>query len=447
MKLFHHGAHQGVTGSCHQLSWDDGRHSLLVDCGIFQGDEAQKHGGPEIEFPLDGIQSLLLTHVHIDHCGRLPHLMAAGFEQPIYCSPPSAKLLPLVMEDAIRIGFTRSERLIDRFLEAVDALVRPLDYHQWHRIEGGVEIRLRPAGHVLGSTIFEVRLPDGSLVVFSGDLGAGTNPLLNPPTSPPEADLLVLESTYGDRLHPRSGDRQAALESILRKTLQDHGVTIIPAFSLGRTQALLYEMNGIFERLQSEGGQSLLHRVDVLIDSPLASRFTALYDDLQDYWSEEAQHLMKTDDQPLVFENLVKIGDHDEHQDTLNYIARTELPAVVIAGSGMCTGGRVVNYLKRFLDDPRTDIVFCGYQASGTPGQRLQRGAHWLRLDGKKYHVAADVHQLSGYSAHADQADLIEFVDHFESAPKRIRLVHGDYQPKRTLAKKLTEKGYQVDDF
>ncbi len=445
MKLFHHGAHQGVTGSCHQLSWDKGKSGLLVDCGIFQGDEAEKHPDQTIDFPLDGIESLLLTHVHIDHCGRVPHLMAAGFRQPIYCSPPTARLLPLVMEDALRIGFTRSARLIERFLNHIDELLQPVSYQQWHDIEGGASIRLSPAGHVLGSTIFEVRLPGGEVVVFSGDIGAGNNPLLHPPVSPPRADLLVLESTYGDRLHPSNVDRQAALESILRHTLLDSGVTIIPAFSLGRTQALLYEMNGIFERVQKSEGRSLMHRVDVLVDSPLASRFTSLYDGLQEYWSDEARHLMRTDDQPLVFENLVTIGDHGEHKDTMEYIAKRELPAVVIAGSGMCTGGRVVNYLKKFLDDERTDIVFCGYQAGGTPGQALQRGAEWVQLDGKKYHVAAKVHQLTGYSAHGDQADLLRFVEQFEEKPKRIRLVHGDYQPKRTLAAKLEQRGYQVD--
>ncbi|MEM9646534.1 MAG: MBL fold metallo-hydrolase, partial [Planctomycetota bacterium] len=281
MRLIHHGAHQGVTGSCHQLFWNDDLDSLLVDCGIFQGDEAKSHPDPEIEFPLNNISSMLLTHVHIDHCGRMPYLIAAGFDQPIFCSRPTAKLLPMVMEDALRIGFTKSSRLIDRFLQHIDGLLRPVDYHQWEEIGGHAKIRLSPAGHVLGSTIFEVELPDGRRVVFSGDIGAGTNPLLNPPTSPPRADLLVLESTYGDRLHPKSLDRQSALEKVLRKTLRDKGVTIIPAFSLGRTQALLYEMNAIFERVQASEGRTLMKQVDVLVDSPLASRFTALYEELQ----------------------------------------------------------------------------------------------------------------------------------------------------------------------
>ncbi|EMI45220.1 MBL fold metallo-hydrolase [Rhodopirellula sp. SWK7] len=442
--LTHHGAYDGVTGSCHQLSWNNGRSSLLVDCGIFQGSDAKKHPNPEIEFSLKGIKSLLLTHVHIDHVGRLPYLLAAGFEQPIYCSEPTAKLLPMVMEDALKIGFTRSKRLIAKFNHQIRKLLRPLPYHVWQEIPGGPKVRLLPAGHVLGSAIFEVELPDGKRVVFSGDIGAGTNPLLNPPVSPEKADLLILESTYGDKLHPPKIDRQAELEKIIRRTLEDRGVTIIPAFSLGRTQALLYELNGIFERVQETEHHTLMKQIDVIVDSPLASRFTSLYKEMQDHWGEEAQTILQTDDQPLVFENLTTVGSHTEHKETLNYVDKHELPAIVIAGSGMCTGGRVMNYLKRFIGDPRTDIVFAGYQAGGTPGNYIARGSDWVRLDGRKYTIKADVHQLTGYSAHGDQSDLIRFVEETKEPVGEIRLVHGDYGPKRTLTSKLTERGYKV---
>ncbi len=442
--LIHHGAYDGVTGSCHQLFWNGKESSLLVDCGIFQGSDAKKHPNPEIEFSLRGIECLLLTHVHIDHVGRLPYLMAAGFDKPIFCSLPTAKLLPMVMEDALKIGFTRSKHLIEKFTRQIGRQLRPLPYQQWHDVPGGVRVRLLPAGHVLGSTIFEVELPEGKRVVFSGDVGAGTNPLLNPPLSPEKADLLVLESTYGDRLHPAKNDRQAELEKIIRRTLADGGVTIIPAFSLGRTQALLYELNGIFERVQKTEHHTLMKRVDVIVDSPLASRFTSLYKEMKEHWGEEAQVVLETDDQPLVFENLTTVGSHTEHMKTLDYVEKHELPAVVIAGSGMCTGGRVMNYLKRFIGDQRTDIVFAGYQAGGTPGNYIARGSDWVRLDGRKFDIAAEVHKLSGYSAHADQADLIRFVEEMKSPPHEIRLVHGDYGPKRKLTAELTKRGYTV---
>ncbi|MDA8746270.1 MBL fold metallo-hydrolase [Rubripirellula amarantea] len=443
MKLVHHGAYDGVTGSCHELFMDSKR-SLLVDCGIFQGNDAKKHPNPEIEFPIGSIEAMLLTHVHVDHVGRLPYLIAAGFDKPIYCSHPTARLMPLVMEDSLKIGFTRSRHLIQKFLKQVQRLLRPIDYHVWETIGSGWKIRLNPAGHVLGSCMFDVELPDQKRVVFSGDVGTGTDPLLRKPASPERADLLVLESTYGDRLHPSREDRGATLERVLRRTLDDKGVTIIPAFSLGRTQALLFEMNQIFERLQASDGQSLLHRVDVIVDSPLASRYTEIYKEMKPYWGEEAQTVLETDDQPLVFENLTTVGNHREHRDTLDYVSDRKIPAIVIAGSGMCTGGRVVNYLKRFLNDETTDLVFVGYQAGGTPGNFLSRGSEWVRLDGRRYEVAAKVHSITGYSAHGDQADLIELVENMSEKPGEIRLVHGDYQPKQTLAEKLRQLGHTV---
>ena len=444
IKLLHHGAHQGVTGSCHQL-WTDPEHSVLVDCGTFQGDDAKKNPNPEIKFSLRGIESLLLTHVHIDHVGRVPYLLAAGWEGPIFCSRPTAKLLPLVMEDALRIGFTRNRRMIESFLKKIERMLRPVKYHQWQPLPAGGKIRFRPAGHVLGSAIIEVELVDGQRVVFSGDLGPRGEPLLKESTSPPRADLLVMESTYGDKIHPNREDRQEELERVLRHSLDNLGVTIIPAFSLGRTQSLLFEMNGIFERIQQQQHRSLMKKVDVIVDSPLATRFTDLFEELREYWGDEAQQVLKVDDQPLVFENLTTVRNHAEHVELLTYLDKHQLPAIVVAGSGMCTGGRVVNYLKRFVGQPETDLVFVGYQAAGTPGSYLQRGSEWVRLDGKRFDVRARVHTLTGYSAHADQADLLRFVNGFESPPTKIRLVHGEYQPKTTLAQLLREQGYDVD--
>lgn len=443
MKISHHGGHHGVTGSCHQL-WLESGDSLLVDCGTFQGEDAHYHTKPEIEFPLDGIAGLILTHVHIDHVGRVPYLLAAGFERPIYCSRPTAQMLPLVMEDSLRIGFTRNRHLIEKFLRRIDSLLVPVSYHTWLEIADGVRLRLRPAGHILGSAVVEIEDHDRT-AVFSGDLGGRCAPLLKPFTSPPRADFLVMESTYGNRTHEGREDRQHHLETVLRRTLKDKGITIIPAFSLGRTQELLYEMNAIFERIQQQQGQSLMKAVDVIVDSPLATRFTELYESMREFWNDEAQLLLATDDQPLVFENLTTIGGHREHLETLDYLAERRLPAIVIAGSGMCTGGRVVNYLKRFLPEPTTDVVFCGYQASKTPGRYLQEGATTVRLDGRKTIVNAKTHQLSGYSAHADQEDLLRFVEEFEERPKRIRLVHGEYDAKRALQELLKARGYEVD--
>jgi len=269
-------------------------------------------------------------------------------------------------------------------------------------------------------------------------------PLLNDPQSPESADLLVLESTYGDKEHEDRTERRQRLENILRRTLNDKGVTIIPAFSLGRTQELLYEMNGIFESLQRESNRSLLKAVDVIVDSPLASRFTKIYGELQPYWDAEAQQVLKTDEQPLIFENLTTIGDHDEHKSTLDYLHDSKIPAVVIAGSGMCTGGRVVNYLKAFLDDTNTDIVFVGYQGAGTPGRDIQAKRSEVELDGRSYPIRANVHTLGGYSAHADQKNLLDYVQQMPHPPGEIVLVHGEPDAKRALRGRLEGAGYHV---
>jgi metallo-beta-lactamase family protein len=442
MQLIHHGGHDGVTGSCHQLKLDNGK-SLLIDCGIFQGDDAARHPNLEIEFPLDGVESMILTHVHIDHVGRLPYLLAAGFRGGIWCSRPTARLLPLVIEDALKIGFTRDRRLIESFVDRVESMLRPVDYGTWNAVPGDARIRLTPAGHILGSAVVEIDAEDRR-VVFSGDVGATHAPILNDPPSPERADLLVLESTYGDQRHEDRQTRQTRLEQILRRTLDDQGVTIIPAFSLGRTQELLYEMNLIFERVQQQTGRSIMKAVDVIVDSPLASRFTEIYADLTAFWDAEGQRLLKYDDQPLVFENLTTIGDHDEHRSTLDYLQKSGIPAIIIAGSGMCTGGRVVNYLKALLDRPSTDVLFVGYQGRGTPGRVIQDRRDWVELDGRRYPIRAEVHRIGGYSAHADQQNLLDFVTGMEQPPGEIVLVHGEDEAKAALKATLEQVGMNV---
>lgn len=443
MDIVHHGALEGVTGSCHQLFLEPNR-SLLIDCGLFQGEDAQGRSNSIIEFPLDGIESLIVTHVHIDHIGRIPYLIDAGFRGPIYCSKPTQELIPLMLEDAIRLGITKKQKVIDSLLRTIRQMLKPLAYHQWHDFGKGLKVRLQPAGHVLGSAYVEVDYRD-QRVVFSGDLGSTHAPLLKKPMSPERADILVLESTYGDRCHVGRDKRIQELSKILCRTLDNSGVTIIPAFSLGRTQELLYELNLILEGLVDVKRCAALGEVDIIVDSPLANRLTDIYEQMRPYWGEEAQEILEVDKQPLVFRNLMEIDRHREHWNLIEHLKETKKPAVVIAGSGMCSGGRVVNYLKSFLGEPTTDIVFVGYQSRGTPGRYIQDGSEWVRLDGRSYTINAEVHTLTGYSAHADQADLISFVQGIPTPPKSIRLVHGDPPAKQALSEKLTELGFTVD--
>jgi metallo-beta-lactamase family protein len=457
-QILHHGALQGVTGSCHELRLSP-EAGILIDCGLFQGEEAASSADPPdqesrqvIEFPIEHIRALVITHVHIDHVGRIPYLLAAGFEGPIYCSEPSALLLPLVLEDAVKIGFTRDRRLVDNFIDRLKSLLVPLSYGRWQPIDTGGEVRLdiklKPAGHILGSSFVECRwssslFPDSPVhIVFSGDLGAPYAPLLPAPRSPWRADLLVLESTYGDRLHEGRRERRRKLQQVIERALRDRGVVLVPAFSIGRTQELLYELEEIIHRCRDRQAAKDLpwDDLEIIVDSPLASRFTEAYRQLRPYWDAEAHKKLRSGRHSLDFEQLTTINSHSDHQNAVSYLRKTARPCVVIAASGMCSGGRIVNYLKALIGDPRTDVLFIGYQGAGTPGRDIQeygpRGG-WVRLDGQKCDIRAAIHTISGYSAHADQQNLINFVRRMRIRPREIRLVHGEATAREELGRKL----------
>ena len=457
--IVHHGALHGVTGSCHELrlSPEDG---LLVDCGLFQGDDLPEGTGTDrsktrIDFPVDHLKALVVTHVHLDHVGRIPFLLAAGFKGPIYCSEPSAVLLPLMLEDAVKVGFTRDQRLVDSFLDRLQSQLSPLPYGQWQTLATAtaqdVAIRLQPAGHILGSAYLEVSCPTATApsgketelrVVFSGDLGAPYTPLLPAPRSPYRADLLVLESTYGDRLHQGRKERRRLLQQVIERALQDRGVVLVPAFAIGRTQELLYELEEIIFRCRTRPAAAGMpwEDLEIIVDSPLASRFTEAYQQLQPYWDAEARKRVQSGRHPLDFEQLTVIDSHADHENTVAYLRKTARPCLVIAAGGMCSGGRIVNYLKALLGDQRTDVLFVGYQAAGTPGRDIQEygpKGGYVVLDSQRYPIRARIHTISGYSAHADQKNLVDFVRRIRCKPKEIRLVHGEESARKALSSVL----------
>ena len=448
--IIHHGALHGVTGSCHQLFIDD-THSLLIDCGLFQGAETSPDGGSardrlEIPFPVDAVRALVVTHVHIDHVGRIPWLLAAGFKGPIYCSEPSARLLPVVLADAFAVGVTRDARLVERYLRMVEARIRPIPWNTWQTVfegpDGSCGIRLQRAGHILGSAYVEcdLVLPGArrARVVFSGDLGAPHAPMLPAPRSPLTADVVVLESTYGDRLHEDRKARRERLQRVVEKALDNGGTVIVPAFSIGRTQELLYEFEDILYREQRQPGPHAGRwaKLPIYLDSPLAGRFTRLYRELQPYWNDEALARVRAGRKPLAFEQLVAIDEHADHEANVRRLARSGEPAIVIAASGMCAGGRVMGYLKAMLHDPRHDVLFVGYQARGTPGHAIQTWGPeggYVDIDGERIDIRAGIHSVSGYSAHADQAGLVRFVTGMRHWPKEVRLIHGDDDARTAL--------------
>ncbi|WP_313290415.1 MBL fold metallo-hydrolase [Stutzerimonas nitrititolerans] len=508
-QIEHHGAKDGVTGSCHQLDMN-ATTSLLVDCGLFQGDDASIPGGEggsrlPIDFPLDTIKALVVTHVHIDHVGRIPYLLAAGFEGPILCSEASAKLLPIVLEDAFKLSFSRDQQRIERYIDIVESRLVALPYQHWFTLvdtdELNARIRLQRAGHIIGSAYVEIDLNypqagESKRIVFSGDLGAPHAPFLMPPQPPERADILVLESTYGDRLHEDRQTRRQRLEAVIEQALQDQGTVLIPAFSIGRTQELLYELEEIIHTrsvgasslanmLPSEtvpvsvGASSLANsnsdrpplpqreragergqktaqneaplaenhspyqsttnwpKLPIILDSPLASRFTAAYRELKPFWNQEARDRVQSGRRPLAFEQLITIDSHSDHQRIVNHLTQTARPAIVIAGGGMCSGGRIVNYLKAMLGDKRHNVLFVGYQAKGTPGHAIQtygpKGGY-VNLDGEHFDIRAGISSIGGYSAHADQNGLVDFVTGMQQWPTEIRVVHGEQEAKQALA-------------
>jgi metallo-beta-lactamase family protein len=386
--------------------------------------------------------------VHIDHVGRIPWLLAAGFEGPIICSQPSAKLLPLVLEDAFKLGISRDRSLVKRYLKQIESRIVALPYKQWFKLidtpEQKVQIRLQRAGHILGSAYVEVDISQpgvkpGTRIVFSGDLGARHTPLLPSPKPPYRADILVLESTYGDRNHESRATRKHRLKAAIDRALHNNGTVLIPAFSIGRTQELLYELE---ELLDDE--------LPVILDSPLASKFTAAYRELKPFWDDEAHARLKQGRKPLAFDTLLTVDSHHEHLKMVHHLSRSGRPAIVIAGSGMCNAGRIVNYLKAMLGDERHDVLFVGYQAEGTPGRVIQQygpQGGWVELDNERFTIRARVETIGGYSAHADQQGLVNFVKGIKHKPREIRLVHGDKGAKQALKEALVLAGMNNAEF
>lgn len=429
VEILHHGAVNGVTGSCHELRLSSGA-SLLVDCGLFQGSEALAI--PAITFDISRIEALLITHCHLDHVGRIPYLLAAGFNGPIFATHATAQLLPLVIRDALKVGATSNERLIEQVIDRLQDRLIGIDYDDWFTPCANSRARFRIAGHILGSAYIEID-SDYRRVVFSGDLGAPHTPLLPDPTPLDYADVLVLESTYGDKNHEGRKHRSKQLKQCIERAFLDKGTVLIPAFSIGRTQELLYELEEILRHTPE------WEYLDIIVDSPLAAKFTNEYRSLKRLWDQEAKQRIQNGRHPLSFEHMLTIHDHEEHMKTVEYLKTTGRPAIVIAASGMCTGGRIVNYLTALLPDPRTDVVFIGYQAKGTPGRDIQTygTGGWVKLGRQKVTINAQIHTISGYSAHAGQSDLIQFASNTSIPVGQIKLIHGDTQAKEALKQQL----------
>ncbi|MDM8524723.1 MBL fold metallo-hydrolase [Desulfococcaceae bacterium HSG8] len=441
-EIIHIGGEQQVTGSCHLLQANG--LNMLIDCGLAQGRDAML---PINSWPVkpEDVDYLFLTHVHIDHIGRIPELIQSGFAGEIITTHPSKSLLSPMLEDAMGFsGLTDHDK--KQLMETIDDLSWGFEYHEKFDLKKGITFELGSAGHILGSCFIRIDTGEGT-VVFSGDIGAKDTPVLPDPDIPSQCDILILESTYGDRLHEDRTERIQRLGHILTKALSDNGKVFIPAFSLGRTQELIYEMDRLFSDSQLRQAFPELNprnKIPVFVDSPLGLEITKIYAGLSEYWDKEARDIYRTGDHPIDFDHLYAVRNYRDHLKLLEMPG----PAIIIAGSGMCTGGRIIDHLKTGLADALNDVLFVGYQAEGTLGRDIVRYAGkpdgYVITDGERVPLGAKVYSLTGYSAHADQKGLVEWVESMPEKPGKIKLVHGDTLARQTLASVFRKKGYSV---
>ncbi len=455
MKIMFCGASSGVTGSCHMI--ESGSHRILLDCGQFQGGKAEDALNYE-PFPFDpaGIECVVLSHAHIDHCGRLPLLAKRGFTGKIYCTDATADLLGIMLKDSAYIHEKeaewknrKAERAGRSFVEplyteadAEDALklVTPVLYDQLIEINHDMRIVFNDAGHILGSAITELWVKEGgreAKIVFSGDLGMTGRPILRDPTYIKKADYVIMETTYGNRNHPANSSNVKELIDIVIKTVKRGGNVVIPSFAVGRTQELIYEFNRFYEDNREYDDD--LDNVVVYVDSPMATTATEVFRRNSQVFDDETREYILRGDNPLDFKNLKFTRSTDESR-ALNFIKE---PKVIISASGMCEAGRIRHHLKHNLWDARNSIVFVGYQAQGTLGRTLTDGAKKVTLFGEEIQVNAEIHSLEGFSGHADQDGLLTWISSFRQQPKQTFLVHGEDDSKKDFAKLVKDKlGY-----
>jgi len=427
MKLTFLGATGTVTGSKYLLEAAGGR--ILIDCGLYQGvKQLRLRNWARLPVEPASIDAVLLTHAHIDHSGFVPALVRDGFRGPVFCSAATLELCRILLPDAghlqeedagyaNRKGFSKHHPALPLYTEAdavaaIDSLV-PAAFDRWQELEP-FRFRLRPAGHILGAASIEVEHV-GRRVLFSGDLGRSEDLLMQPPSPPGDPDWIVVESTYGDRLHPTL-DPFDCLASILTKTLSRGGVLLIPAFAVGRAQTLLYCFHEIFRR-------RLAPEVPVFLNSPMATDVTELF--------RRSSALHRLD--PQLCSSVCDVARYVRTSDESRELTAHPLPSVIISASGMASGGRVLHHLRTLAPDARNTILFAGFQAPGTRGDAMVRGVQRVKIHGAWVPVEAEVVSLDIFSAHADQAELLGWLRACERPPRQVFVTHGEAVPADTL--------------
>lgn len=432
MKLTFYGGAGAVAGANYLLETGDKK--VLVDCGLHQGSRYAERENFE-PFPYDPkeIEAVFVTHPHIDHVGLLPKLVKSGFRGKIYSTPPTKDFSEILLLDSEHILREEAERERRPPLyetadvrHAVDAW-EGVPYHKKFRA-GGFEATFWNAGHILGSAIVELRA-EGKKIVFSGDLGNSPAPIIGPTERLEAADYCVIESAYGDRVHENVAARQELLEDAIEDAVKSGGTLMIPAFAMERTQDLLYHLNSLVTA-------GRVPRTPVFIDSPLAIKLTAVYKKYEDYFNAETSALVKSGDDILNFPGL-RLTLTTEQSKEVNAVPP---PKVVIAGAGMSNGGRILFHEQRYLPDPKSTILFIGYQAKGSLGRQILEGAKEVKIFGERVPVRCKVRTISGYSAHADQPRLLDWLRPMRQTLRNVFVVQGEQEASEALAQKVRDE-------
>ncbi len=457
MKITFLGATKMVTGS--NFLVEGAGKKFLVDCGMYQGgdrDEMQNH--EPFAYDVNEIDFMLLTHAHIDHSGRIPKLYKEGYRNPVITTKATRDLCSIMLPDSGHIQEQEIEwRNKKRKREGKEPLpplytaqdgidtmeiFKPVNYDEIIEIDPNIYVRFNDAGHMLGSAIIEIWVKeDGkeTKAVFTGDLGNNDIPLLSSPTMIETADYLVMESTYGGRLHMRNDDKANLFLNIVSETLDKGGTVVIPSFAVGRTQEILYELNNLKDTQEGEDFKkkyATLMKAPVYVDSPLAISATEIFKENANLFDEETQAVIESGDNPLEFPGLQFTRTADESK-ALN---EKNESSIIISASGMCEVGRIKHHLKHHLWDPNSTILFVGYQAPGTLGRRIVDGEKRVKIFGEEIAVNARIEYIEGYSGHADQEWLMNFVYSFITKPKHIFLVHGEPTGQEILKSKIVDE-------
>ena len=448
MRIKFLGAARTVTGSFYVIETE--KTTFAVECGMFQGSETlENRNTAEYTIRPESVEFLILTHAHIDHSGLIPKLCKAGFKGKIYCSSATKDLCEVMLPDSGHIQEWEANKKNYELEKSNQPLIEPIynvqdaakalmqfsvvDLDEVNRAAEGVEFIFREAGHILGSCIVEIWIEEenGKIkLVFSGDLGRPAQPFVRDPAFIEEADYLVLESTYGDRLHPEMPDRPEYLKKIIDETMKEGGNLIIPSFAVERTQDLLYDLS----LLQSQ--DRLDPNIEIYIDSPLAIKATEIFKHNFDLYDRETNHLIKKGHHPLKMPNL-KYSSTKAESMKLN---ERKSNTIIISASGMCDAGRIQYHLLHNLWRPESTVLFVGYQAEGTLGRQIVSGDKDVEFLGKQITVKARIEDNRAYSAHADQRDLLNWLKSFKRKPKTVYIVHGEEEAQTALSEKIREE-------